>query len=176
VGLPAHFRLAFAGPDAWVLENPRALPRAFLVPRARWCVDDATALRLMHDGRVDFTREVLLATCDRTPPTDAPAGAGRVEIRAHGANHVLLHTEAEGPTYLVLTDTWFPSWQARVDGVEQPVWRADHAFRAVRLPAGVHDAEFTYRPASVHRGAWLSALAALGTCALLAWGWKRREG
>ena len=61
----------------------------------------------------------------------------------------------------MLTDTWFPGWRARVDGADQPIWRADHALRAVTLGPGRHEVEFRYEPGSVRLGLALTASAGL---------------
>ncbi|HET7343700.1 MAG TPA: YfhO family protein, partial [Methylomirabilota bacterium] len=81
---------------------------------------------------------------------------------------------SDAPAVLVLTDTWFPGWRARVDGRPATLWRADHAFRAVAVPAGRHEVELRYQPRSVLIGALVSALAAALTLALLVAG-RRRE-
>jgi hypothetical protein len=54
-----------------------------------------------------------------------------------------------------------------VDGVNARVWRADHAFRAVALPAGRHEIEFRFRPRRLLAGAAISVAAALVVLALL---------
>jgi uncharacterized membrane protein YfhO len=46
----------------------------------------------------------------------------------------------------VLADTWYPGWQATVDGEPAAMMRANHAFRAVQLEAGEHEIEMLYRP------------------------------
>jgi uncharacterized membrane protein YfhO len=61
----------------------------------------------------------------------------------------------------VLTDSWYPGWIARVDGIETPIERADYIFRAVRLAPGEHRVEFEYRPASLQIGALISGVALL---------------
>ncbi|MBE9471546.1 MAG: YfhO family protein [Chloroflexi bacterium] len=53
------------------------------------------------------------------------------------------------PGYLVLTDTWYPGWQATVDGKPAEVLQANYAFRAVYLAAGEHTVEMVYHPTSV---------------------------
>jgi uncharacterized membrane protein YfhO len=54
-----------------------------------------------------------------------------------------------------------------------PLWRADHAFRAVWVPSGRHEVEMRFQPGSVRLGAAISALAAAGVLALLVG--RRRE-
>jgi hypothetical protein len=54
-----------------------------------------------------------------------------------------------------------------VDGSPEALWRANLAFRAVRVPPGEHLVVFRYDPASVRAGLILGAAAALGIAALL---------
>jgi uncharacterized membrane protein YfhO len=59
----------------------------------------------------------------------------------------------------VVSDTWFPGWKAEVDGAGVRLWRANHAFRAVAVPAGDHRVAFRFRPRSMLLGAVVSAIA-----------------
>jgi membrane protein YfhO len=172
----AHLVRDYDGPDATVYRNDRALPRAFLVSRARTCLDDAAALRLLHDGALDPRQEVLIAGCDGAPPGGAGAGAaGSAEIESYAPERVVIDATAGAPAYLVLTDAWFPGWRAWVDGAEQPVWRANHALRAVWLQPGRHRVVFRYEPASFRIGLLVSVLAALAVAALLVASARRRS-
>ena len=51
-----------------------------------------------------------------------------------------------------MNDTFYPGWEAAVDGSPQPIVTANYLFRAVRVPAGPHRVEFAYRPRSVRLG------------------------
>jgi uncharacterized membrane protein YfhO len=81
---------------------------------------------------------------------------------------VRVATAADSAAYLVLTDTWFPGWRARVDGRDATLWRADHAFRAVWVPTGRHEVEFRFEPRSLKVGLLVSVLSAAAAMALLA--------
>jgi membrane protein YfhO len=167
-----HLTLAYEGRDARVFVNEHALPRAFLVFRAR-CAHDDEALWAIRGRRVDARTEVVLADC-ATPPAAGPGGGvGAVDVRAYQPARVRLVTDSEAPALLVLTDTWYPGWRARVDGRPATLWRADYAFRAVAVPAGRHAVELRFAPRSVVAGAALSALAAALAVALLAGGRRR---
>lgn len=172
--LPAHFVPDYDGRDARIVANPRALPRAFLAARAR-CANDQDALRLVRGSEVDLRHEVVLSGCQTPPPGVAELSAARVVFTVDDAERVRLTTESDGPAWLVLTDTWFPGWQARVDGVPQPVSRADYAFRAVAVPAGRHEVELTYAPRSVRDGLALTLVGAGVLGALMVPG-RRRAG
>jgi hypothetical protein len=167
-----ELRPGYDGPDARVYVNERALPRAFLAFRAR-CAGDVLAPRLLRAHELDPRAEVVLAGC-ATPPASGPASAASsVQMRADEPARLRITTAADAPAWLVVTDTWFPGWRARLDGREAPLWRADHAFRAVWVPAGSHEVEMRFEPGSVRLGAALSALAGAAVLALLVT--RRRE-
>lgn len=72
---------------------------------------------------------------------------------------------------MLLADTWYPGWEASVDGTPAPVLRANVGHRAVPLPPGSHRVEFRFRPRGVRVGFLVSAaglLALTGATALLA--------
>jgi hypothetical protein len=161
-----HLALRYDGPDARVFVDGRALPRAFLAPRAR-CADDATALSLIRERALDLRDEVILAGCATPPPSGPAAAAASVAVMDERPARLRLAATTETPAWLVLTDTWFPGWRARLDGQPTALWRADHAFRAVLVPPGRHEVELAYEPVSLRIGGALSALAGLAVLALL---------
>jgi uncharacterized membrane protein YfhO len=77
--------------------------------------------------------------------------------------------------YLVLADTWYPGWQATVDGERVELLRANYAFRAVSLDAGDHVVEMSYRPWSVYLGVAVSVgmLVAVVVAGLVIWRQRR---
>jgi hypothetical protein len=158
-----HATIEYDGPDARVIRNERAQPRAFVVHGAR-CAAGAGALPLLHAGAVDLRSEVILAACDAvTPRPSAPPGPSDARITHDGADRVVLDVAAAADGWLVLTDTWFPGWRVTVDGRDARVLRANHAFRAVAVTGGRHVVEFRYRPPSVLVGLVVSLLAGVGT-------------
>ena len=64
-----------------------------------------------------------------------------------------------GPGMLVVTESWAPGWHAVMGGEELKVERVDYLYRGVRVPAGTHIVEFTYRPLSWRIG-WIVSLVA----------------
>jgi uncharacterized membrane protein YfhO len=72
------------------------------------------------------------------------------------ANKVTVKVTLAQAGWLVLADTHYPGWVARVDGVSVPVLHANYAFRAVAVEAGTRTVEFVYRPRSFAVGVWLS--------------------
>ncbi len=74
-------------------------------------------------------------------------------------------TEAEG--MLVLGDVYYPAWKAYVDGERVELYRADHLFRAVPIPAGEHTVELRYESWPLRIGMAISLLTSLAFGALI---------
>ena len=160
---------------ALVYENPDALPRAYLVPRAVKATGES-ALPLME--RPDWDpAQVAFVDGDVSLPDGPLAGGARVS--RYEADRVEVATEASRPALLVLADNWYGDWKARVDGREAPLLRANHTLRGVVVPAGRHEVTFTFEPRDLYTGwyiylACMGALAAYGAFLLV--GWRRGRG
>ncbi len=142
--------------DAYVYENPRALPRVLLA--TQWQKADFDAMT--RDGKwpdVDPRRTVLLDQ----PPAGAPNGiaAGSTHIVAYRNTEVEIEADAPQGGFVVLNDVWHPWWRASVDGVPAGILKANVVFRAVVVPPGKHIVRFSFHPFA---GAWaeLKALSA----------------
>jgi hypothetical protein len=73
-------------------------------------------------------------------------GSGKVEHfeEDNGVIRVKVDTPAAG--FLALTTTYYPGWQAFLDGRPVPVHRTNIAFMGVEVPAGGHTVELVFRP------------------------------
>ncbi|MCC7272952.1 MAG: hypothetical protein IT561_09800 [Alphaproteobacteria bacterium] len=125
---------------AYLYENPAALPRALLVPRA--LPDDGGPLPA--DPRATVLIEGLQHDESGDPSPGGPAGS--VEILSYETDAVRIAVHALRPAWLVLNDRYHASWRAGIGGAEVPVRRANRLFRAVRVPAGDSEVAFTFEP------------------------------
>lgn len=89
-------------------------------------------------------------------PDVAPATGGTVIIDEERPETMRLRVSTPIATIVVIRDTFFAGWQATVDGVPAPVWRADLLFRAVPVSAGDHVIEMTFRQATFEVGRMIS--------------------
>ncbi len=157
----------------------RALPRARLVHHVEEATDAQGTLELLLAPRRNLDGvAVIEAGALPAALAEPPAGAlEHVEILQDLPEQVTLDVVAAAPALLVLTDTFYPGWAATVDGEPAAIIRADHAFRGVRLETGRHRVVFRYQPASVRRGAAVSAVAAVVVILCVVWpGGRRRTG
>jgi hypothetical protein len=94
---------------------------------------------------------------------------GRVpqRISLDRGERVEVQVEAAEPGLLVLADTDYPGWRAKLDGRPVRMERYEGLLRAVPMPAGHHVVSFAFEPASVRTGYAIS-LISLGILLLLA--------
>jgi hypothetical protein len=110
------------------------------------------------------------------PPVRAGGGpAGPARLTVDGDTRVTVEADAARPGPLILLDTFYPGWKAKVDGRDAEIRPANAAFRAVSLPAGHHRVEFAYRPRSFIAGAVASLAAVLLVLAILGGGLVQRR-
>jgi hypothetical protein len=136
--------------DAYVYENPRALPRVMML--GDWKVADVA--QLMREGwpaDVDPAKTALIEKTPPAPPLSSFEAAGSAKLARYTNTEVVVEVDSPSGGMLVLTDVWHPWWFATIDGNETEIFRADAIFRAVQLPPGKHSVRFTFEPL---RGAW----------------------
>ena len=85
-----------------------------------------------------------------------------ISIKGENPNRVALRVRSNYPGWLFMADTYYPGWNAWIDGQKVPVMHADYLFRAISMPAGDHLVVFVYQPISFYVGAIISAVSCLG--------------
>ncbi|HQK77258.1 MAG TPA: hypothetical protein PKZ25_13780, partial [Candidatus Hydrogenedentes bacterium] len=60
------------------------------------------------------------------------------------------------PGVLYLADTWYPGWNARINGKPAAIFPIDGLFRGIHVPEGTSTVEMTYEPRSLVIGGWTS--------------------
>jgi hypothetical protein len=140
---PGDLKLIARTKDAYIYENPRALPRVLLA--TDWRNADFEAL--MRDGGwpdVDPRRTVLL---EQAPPGFTPGAAdGSARILSYRNTEIAISVDAPGGGILVLNDVWHPWWRATIDGKPADILKANVLFRAVVVPPGRHEVRFSFHP------------------------------
>jgi hypothetical protein len=150
-----------------VFRNPGAFPRAWAVHDAVRVASAREANDLVTKPGFDARRTAPVA--GEIPPLERCA-ANPVELVARAPNRVRLRAAMNCRGLVVLSETFYPGWAARIDGRDAPVVAAFGAFRGVVVERGSHEIEYRYAPRSVYGGAVLTALGLLLVTVLAALG------
>ena len=89
----------------------------------------------------------------------------KIISEAVSAERLDLQVAASAPAMVVVAQAWFHPWHAYVDGQRTSLWRANYAFQALEVPAGVHRVELAYEDRRFQTGCVVSLAALLGCAA-----------
>lgn len=63
-----------------------------------------------------------------------------------------LKISSSQPSFLFISESFYPGWEAFIDGNKTEIFRADFVFRGAFVPEGEHTVEFIYNPFSFKIG------------------------
>lgn len=132
--------------NVWVYERARVLPLVRLVTQTDVIPAEQEAIARVHAPDFDPAVTAVLAE----EPSCALAGGGGevgtavVQERRDGFWQIGVSSPENA--LLVLSETAYPGWQARVDGQRVPIVKAYTAVQAVCVPPGEHVVTFSFRP------------------------------
>jgi hypothetical protein len=149
------FTEVFRGTRSLVYRNENVLPRAFLVGTTEVVADEDAVSRILARD-FDFHQTAALAESLPAGTRIEASPVGDVEWTTRANDRVALRVRSDRPALLVITENFYPAWQARVDDVPAPILRADYAFRAIPIPAGEHEVTLTYESGVLRASAFLS--------------------
>lgn len=164
------------GTVAFLYERDTLVPYARVVPGALKTSEERIIPTVLDPG---FPHEIVALFPDSTSLAPAPIRPGalpepspvtaRVTDWRPGAMTVAIEDSDMRTTYLLIAETWYPDWQATVDGRDTPVHRANHAQIALELPAGAREVKLRFASSASATGAvvsWLSLFVAMAAVAL----------
>ena len=154
--LETNIRLVRRFPQyfSWLYEIKSVVPRAYIVTKFSVEKESVKVFQRLSATDFDPLREVVLDSNVSLAPT--AASSAKVDIDRYENSVVTMTTASNGESILVFADSFYPGWKAYVDGMETVILRANHFYRAVRLPGGKHQVEFRYEPRSFKMGAMIS--------------------
>jgi hypothetical protein len=152
--------------DAYVYRVAGVAPRAYVPEEIEPVGRAEDAMAYLRHAAAPAAR-VAVAAAD-VPLGGIPARMrGTVTLTGYRAEEVALAADMETAGLLVLTDTFYPGWEADVDGAATPIVRANYFARGIFVPRGTHHIVFRYRPGSHRAGVLVSAVALLAALFLI---------
>ncbi len=126
-----------------VYHNPEALPRAYLA-------DDIAVARTVRQARDilsqnDFTPGKTILAEVALPVETGTLPLGEAQITGETPTSVQIEVKKNNrASVLVLSDTYYPGWQATVDGNPTRIYPVNISQRGVVVPPGDHLIQFKY--------------------------------
>lgn len=122
------------------------------------------ALQEIRGRDFDPTRTVVLESRSDASLVEKNGSArvhGTFEVKSYENEQIRFGVSVNQPAYMVLSEIYYPGWEAEVDGVEVPILQGNYLFRVVPLEAGTHEVELTFVSWPFRIGAGISLIALL---------------
>jgi hypothetical protein len=123
-----------------VYENKKVLPRVFFVKNIKLSENKEESVKILFDSSIDLSQTGIVENEKERVSTDWSVGSSQI-IR-YGGNEVVIDTENKDAGFLVLTDSFYPTWKAFVDNKPVKIFITDYNFRGIVVPLGKHNVRF----------------------------------
>jgi len=152
----AQYKLVY-DKEIHIYENTHAFPRAFLVGSVIDQADDDSVVTQMKQPGFDPGVSAVIKSSDALNLDDKePIGRDAVKVDRYQDQRIELSVNAPKRSLLVLSDTYYPGWQAYIDGKKVNTYQTDLALRGIVVPEGSHKVVFQYQPRSFGVGLLVS--------------------
>jgi len=172
----------------FVYLNQNSLPRAYFVNS----VEKASAIEILNKvNNNQFDPKEVAFIENANLQVDRPDSTAFVNIEKYDDENIYLKVNASGNNFLFLGDTYMSGeadykilkistgWKAYIDGNETQIYRTNHDFRGIVVPAGEHKIHFEYLPESFviakNSSLVLSALVIIGLLVSLGMNFKKKD-
>ncbi len=164
--LPEHWRKVYDYDSVQIYENPRVLPRAWIVPRAQ-VVSSEEALRAIRGETEQIFNPREVALVEKTEkekigfPQEQGIESADAKIVSYQPNQLTIETRTAKRGMLVVSEIHYPGWEATIDGQPVDIYQTNYLLRGVVLPEGSHRIVMRYAPPVVFWGGVISSLTTL---------------
>lgn len=127
-----------------VYSNKFAFPRAFFVTNTLIVNSKQDAINAMFDLNYPLDKRAVVENVLKIDKNNFQSdwSQGELQFTDYGSNNVVIKTQNPGTGFLVLTDSFYPTWRAQIDGKETKIYLTDFNFRGIIVPKGEHTIKF----------------------------------
>jgi len=152
--------VAYEDSEVRIYKNPGCLPRAFVAHNILYAKDWRRAQDVLK--YINLREDAVLEDkVGLNISSETIQGNSLVSISEYAPHKIILEAQLTRDGILVLTDTFYPGWQAHIDGKEGKILRVDGFLKGVPLKKGKHNVVISYSPKPFIAGAAIGAMCLL---------------
>lgn len=141
--------------ETYLYLNSFFLPRAYLVNQYK-IFPEEKILNYLTSKKFEPSKEVILEKKPNFLLRFSNKNPGKARVEKYQPGYIRIRANATADCFLVLSDSFYPGWEARLDGKKVPIYQANYLFRAVPIKKGQHRIEFFYYPEEVYLTSYFS--------------------
>jgi hypothetical protein len=130
----------FTDGDTRIYENINSFQRAFFVKNTLVVNSKQEAINTLFNLSGFLDKEAIVEGLNKK--TSNSWQVGKITFLKYKENQILIKTLNQGTGFLVLTDSFYPTWNAKIDGKKTKIYLTDFNFRGIIVPKGEHTIEF----------------------------------
>ncbi|MFC1875127.1 YfhO family protein [Chloroflexota bacterium] len=147
--------------DVYIYEYLNALPRAYIVHNAEVISSENDALARLTDDAFDIRSYIILQENPVNISLLNESGINYVSLEQYSPQEIVIETTSETPGFLVLSESWYPSWKVYIDGNPSEIYKTDYALMSVYIDSGNHSVQFVYEDQTFKIGILISCATVL---------------
>ena len=149
--------------DIKIYENKDILPKAYVVFRKQTAASPEEARSAFYSSSFNPRAEAIIEDANAVVlPAATTTAMVPASVMSYQSNKVVLRSTTDRDGLLVLSEAFYPGWQAYLDGKKVATYPANVMFRGIFLPAGNHTVTFVYEPWWFWPSAIISLLTLMG--------------
>lgn len=135
--------------SVYLYENPDVVPYAYFAT-------DIHVAKTINEAKLAFQKDSFIPGTSAIveTPIDISLGAKATVQLLNKTNTVLTMKtqQVTGMSLLVIQNSWYPGWNAYVDGVKKDVFPVNIRYSGVTIPANTHEVILRFEPTSFLKG------------------------
>jgi len=124
-----HYKLANVYPRAWIVKEVVSTPEG----------NRNNAELLLDENFKPLEKAIVNGNAPALPLNSENSSVEIIEAKNHQ-----LKLKANAPGLVVISDSWYPKWKARVNGQESEVYRVNNSMRGIVSPSAGTEIELYY--------------------------------
>ena len=161
-----YFIFPLQGGQTLPLPNPHAMGNAWFVNEVQYVNNANEEIEAIH-GLNPSETAVVDKRFEAVVKPMASDSTATIRLVAYEPNYLKYEVDSKTGGTIVFSEIYYPGWRSSIDGQEVPHGRANYILRAMNVPAGKHEVEFSFDPVSLHVTENIATIA-LGLLALAA--------
>ena len=161
-----YFIFPLQGGQTLPLPNPHAMDNAGFVNEVQYVDNAHEEIEAIH-GLNPSETAVVDKRFEAVVKPMASDSTATIRLVSYEPNNLKYEVDSKTGGTIVFSEIYYPGWRSSIDGQEVPHGRANYILRAMNVPAGKHEVEFSFDPVSLHVTENIATIA-LGLLALAA--------